>query len=88
MYTTGWKQSNSNDNHGLKIGREVAVGCRTAIRRRSSSVKMAAPIATCNLRFSCGLPSCNDHELIPQSLCPVLKLFQSEFFKEVFVRTV
>jgi len=33
-------------------GREVAVRCRNATRRRSSSVKMAVPLATCNLRFS------------------------------------
>ena len=28
-------------------GRQVAVRCRNATRRRSSSVKMAAPLATC-----------------------------------------
>jgi len=33
------------------------VGCRNATRRRSSSVKMAAPLATCNLRSSCDSPS-------------------------------
>ena len=37
----------NNDTHGLKSGRQVAVRCRNASRRRSSSVKMAAPLATC-----------------------------------------
>jgi len=32
---------------GLKSGRQVAVRCRNATRRRTSSVKMAAPLATC-----------------------------------------
>ena len=36
----------------------MAVRCRNARRRRSSSVKKAAPLATCNLRFSCDPPSC------------------------------
>jgi len=31
----------------------VALRCWNATRRRSSSVKMAVPLATCNLRFSC-----------------------------------
>ena len=35
----------------------MAVRCRTATRRRSSSEKMAAPLATCNLRFLCDSPS-------------------------------
>jgi hypothetical protein len=33
--------------HGLKSGRQVAVRCRNATRRRSSSVKMEVPLATC-----------------------------------------
>ena len=37
----------NNDIYGLKSGRKVAVRCRNATRRRSSSVKMAAPLATC-----------------------------------------
>jgi len=36
-----------NDAHGLMSGRQVAVRCRNATRRRSSSVRMAAPLATC-----------------------------------------
>jgi hypothetical protein len=36
-----------NDNHDLKSGRQVAARCWNATRRRSSSVKMAAPLATC-----------------------------------------
>jgi len=47
----------NSDTHGLKSGRQEAVRCRNATRRRSSSVKMAAPLATCNLKFSCGSPS-------------------------------
>ena len=31
--------------------------CRNATRRRSSSVKMTAPLATCNLMSSCDSPS-------------------------------
>ena len=31
----------------MKSGRQVAVRCRNATRRRSSSVKLAAPLATC-----------------------------------------
>ena len=33
--------------HGLKSGRQVAVRWRNATRRRSNSVKMAVPLATC-----------------------------------------
>jgi len=36
-----------NDTHGLKSGRQVAVRHRNSIRRRSSSVKLAAPHVTC-----------------------------------------
>ena len=36
-----------NDTHGLKSGRQVEVRCRNATRRSSSSVKVAAPLATC-----------------------------------------
>jgi len=35
----------------------VAVRCRNATRRRGSTVKMAAPLATRNLRLSCDSPS-------------------------------
>ena len=35
----------------------MAVQCRNVTRRRSSSVKMAAPLATGNLMFSCDSPS-------------------------------
>jgi len=44
------KTSKKNGNHGLKSDRQVAVRCRNATQRRSSSVKMATPLATCNLR--------------------------------------
>ena len=37
----------NNDTYGLESGRQVAVRCRNATRRRSSSVEMAAPLATC-----------------------------------------
>jgi hypothetical protein len=43
------KIRNTADNdeiHGLKNGRRVAVQCRNAKRRRSSSVEMVAPLAT------------------------------------------
>ena len=36
-------QVDNNDTHGLKSGRQVAVRCRNATRRRRSSVKMVAP---------------------------------------------
>ena len=36
----------NNDTDGLKSGRQVAVRCRYATRRRSSSVKLASPLAT------------------------------------------
>ena len=36
-----------SDTHSLKSGRQVAVRCRNITRRLSSSVKMAAPLATC-----------------------------------------
>jgi hypothetical protein len=36
----------NSDTHGLKSGRQVAVRRRNASRRSSSSVKMAAPLAT------------------------------------------
>ena len=35
----------NSDTHGLS-GRQLTVRCRNATRRRSSSVKMAAPLAT------------------------------------------
>jgi len=35
---------------GLKSGRQVAVRCRNATRRRNSGVKMAAPLATCTIQ--------------------------------------
>jgi len=36
-----------SDTHGLKCGQQVVVRCRNATRRRSSNVKMVAPLATC-----------------------------------------
>jgi len=44
---------NNSDTPGLKSGRQVAVRCRNATRRRNSTVKMAVTLAICNLRFSC-----------------------------------
>jgi len=37
----------NSDTHGLKSGRQVAVRWRNATRRRSNSVKMTGPFATC-----------------------------------------
>ena len=37
----------NSDTHGLKSDRRVVVTCRNATRRRSNSVKMAVPLATC-----------------------------------------
>ena len=41
------RKVDNSDTDGLKSGRQVAVRCRNATRRRSSSVKMAAPLVTC-----------------------------------------
>jgi hypothetical protein len=37
----------NSDTRGLKSGRRVIARCRNATRQRSSSVNMAAPLATC-----------------------------------------
>jgi len=39
-------QVDNNYTHGLNSGRQVAVRRRNATRRRSSSVKMVAPLTT------------------------------------------
>ena len=41
----------------------MAVRCRNAARRRGSTVKMAAPLATRNLRFLCDSPSSITHNI-------------------------
>jgi len=44
-----------SNTHGLKSGRQVAVRWRNATRRRSNSVKMASPLATCTKEEQCSV---------------------------------
>jgi len=44
----------NNDTQALKSGRQVAVRCRNATRRRSSSVNMAAPLAKLHFKYQFG----------------------------------
>ena len=39
----------------MKSGRQVAVRCRNSTRRRSGSIKMAAPLATCTKEEQCSV---------------------------------